>query len=627
MAYRLEGKDIVISGFEQGIADTPYQGIADMRNIEIISVPMEGMVGFKEIAASVPPVYNAVAYTAQNAGDTITVASTAGLYNGCAIVLNTNTATGLSTGIVYYVGNITATTFQLYLMPAVIGTPVAVTADGSGTLTTYQYGRQRAVGTERSPQGYFVDKQGAVGGGIGSIIMVDSSNYVWILFSTTSGNNPANSLIFLGNIGGIGATSSISNVFVWKGYLFVMRGSGSNTFDYAEAQDVYFTGPAASWNYAWSSVDVSINFPKVLLSQEDENVYFISDVGIGSLIEEPGTTFDPADSNTYTITAEALLIPGNDQGTCLGELGSNLYIGGTMSYIYVWDKVSIGFSQILTAPESFARFIIGTDQNIFIFTGNRGRIYISNGASIDLFKKIPDYVTGITNPYITWRDASYGRNQLYCGFTASSNVGTTLTSTAGAWAIDIDTRALRLLNKITNSGYSGSTNMVVQMPKSSVTSVADSANAVGSGIVMGWNISSTSYGVDVPDDEPYQALESYIDTDMIPVGTYLNPLSPSQIEWKTSVPLGANGTAETITVYYRTNLFDSFTLLGTTTATGTSVVGSTTGTTTTSAVSDYYQANFQKAQWVQFRVAMSSNATTPTYNRLTELRIRDFTAS
>ena len=37
MAWRVEGSDIVIDGWEKGIADDPFSGIADMRNINITS--------------------------------------------------------------------------------------------------------------------------------------------------------------------------------------------------------------------------------------------------------------------------------------------------------------------------------------------------------------------------------------------------------------------------------------------------------------------------------------------------------------------------------------------------------------------------------------------------------------
>ena len=141
--------------------------------------------------------------------------------------------------------------------------------------------------------------------------------------------------------------------------------------------------------------------------------------------------------------------------------------------------------------------------------------------------------------------------------------------------------------------------------------------SVGSGLLIGWNISTTTYGVDGPSSEPYSSGESYIDTDVIPIGTYLAPFTPSQIEWKTSVPIGANGTSESISVYYRKHLADTFTLIGTSTSSDGTVGGRV-------AISDLYKANFEKVQWAQFRAVLTSNSTTPTYNRLTELRIRDY---
>jgi hypothetical protein len=224
-------------------------------------------------------------------------------------------------------------------------------------------------------------------------------------------------------------------------------------------------------------------------------------------------------------------------------------------------------------------------------------------------------------PVVRWRDASFYRDQLLLSFSATTNTGSTLNTTSGAWVIDLEQDALRLLNKTTNSGYTGTTLMVIDRPPGNSSSVT--TGATGTAIIVGW-YSGTTYAVDVGSSAPYTSYEAYIETDMIPVGTMLNQQTPAQVEWKTSVPLGGNGTQESIKVSYRTNLNDSFTEIGNTVATGTTVVGTTTGTTTGYAVSDYYQANFQKVQWVQLKVEMSSNSTTPTYCRLTEIRIRDF---
>jgi len=618
MAYRLEGKDIVISGFEDGIADTPYTGIADMRNVEIISMPGEGMVQFANTSATAPPAFNAVAYTAQNSGDTITLASTTGLYVGCAVVLASNTAGGLSNGVVYYVINIVGNTFQVSLAP--VGSAVVISSDGTGTLTTYQYGNQRNV-TARAPVSYFVDKAGELNGN-NAIFIVDGSNYVWIILSSSLVGVPADSLIFLGNIGGVGASSSARNgIAVWNGYILLF---GTNIIDYADAGQIMINGPAAEWNYSWESVSTGSSNSRIgiLASQEDGNLYWTSSDGLGSLIETPGDQFDPTDTASYTITDEALIVPEADESTCIAELGSTLLIGGRRNFVYVWDKISPGFTDLLNMPDAFTSCIVAASNNAYVFSGNRGRIYITNGSGIDLYKKIPDYITGSISPVIRWQDANFYRNQLIFSFSATTNSLTTLNTTSGAWAIDLDSEALRLLNKTTNTGYTGTTSMVVERPANNSGSIT-ATGVSGTSISVGW-YSGTTYVIDIGSTSPYTNYESYIETDMIPVGTYLDTFTNSQIEWKTSVPL-VDG--EAVRISARKDLSSAFTLIGSSTVSGTTLTGTTTGTTTgAERISDYYQANYQKSQWLQFLIEYKSTATNPSYARVTEIRLRDFVA-
>jgi hypothetical protein len=602
MAYRIEGKDIVISGFEQGIADTPYSGIADMRNIDIISVPGEASVNFDQTTVSKPAVFSATAYTAQNAGDTITTASTTGLYVGTAIVLASNTAGGLSNSIVYYVLNIVGNTFQVSLNPG--GSAVVISSDGAGTFTTYQYGNQRGI-LAQAPVSYYVDRSGA-GSGVGTTYIIDGSNYAWAIFATSIGTVPANSLIFLGNIGGAGASSTPgSGTVVWNQYLFLFGGTG--TLDIMNIGTFISSGPVSAWTYNWKTglgVTATRSRIATLLSQEDGNMYWTSAVGLGSLIETPGDTFDPTDANSYAITSTAVALPPNDEATCIAELGANLLIGGRLAFVYVWDKLSLGFNSLLNVPDLFTTNIIATSQNAYVFSGVRGRIYITNGSGIDLYKKFPDYLTGTVSPYIRWIDASFDKDEIYFSATATDNANTVLTTIAGSWAIDLETDALRMLNKLTSSGYSGTPSMVVPAPRASAGSTA--TNVPGTGVLVGW-FSGSTYNVDMGLSTPYANYESYLQTDMIPVGTFLDPFTPSQVEWKTSVPIVSG---EGIRVSYRTNLNDSFTTIGTTTTVG--------------ALSDMYQTNFQKAQWIQLQAELDSTTTTPSRVRLTELRIRDW---
>jgi len=218
MAYRLEGKDIVIDGWEAGIGQAPYEGFTDMRNAEIIEETGEISVAFASAAVSLPPVFNAVAYTAAASTDRLTVASVTGLYEGAAIYLASNTATGLSDAITYYIRNISSLTFQVSIGPD--SAIVNITADGTGTLTTYQYGNQRSLTDNGAPVSYFHAPE------IGGVLLLDSSNRAWLWQQGSDGLTAQNTLLYLGNYGstGIGATSDNQvGIAYWKGYVVIVQ--------------------------------------------------------------------------------------------------------------------------------------------------------------------------------------------------------------------------------------------------------------------------------------------------------------------------------------------------------------------------------------------------------------------
>jgi hypothetical protein len=615
MSYRIEGKDIVLDGFEKGIADSPYQGPADMRNIELLAIPGEASVGLATTPVTKPAVFNAVSFTAAASTDRFTVASTTGLYEDTAIVLNTNSATGITTGVVYYVRNIVGLTFQL--SAAAVSSILDITVDGSGTFTTYQY-------ASGSPVSYWIDTKGGLVGE-NSTFVVDSAGHVWAIFSEAVGSVPGNTLLFMGNIGGVAASGipGVTGITVWNGYLLLL-GTVTVGTDYARVGSLLTNAPASLWTYTWQNLDTQSTNSRInlIVSQEDGNLYWTSTDGLGSLIETPGSSFNPATPATYTLNnGAALQVPETDEATCLAELGTNILIGGRNGFIYVWNKIDPGFSNLLNIPEYFTWQIVATSQNAYIFAGVRGRIYITNGSGVDLYKKVPDYVTGLLNPFFQFEDANFARNQLYFALTARTSAGAISNTVAGLWAIDLDSDALRMLNKTSDTAYTGTMRMVAPRPPGN--SGSPTSAIIGNNLQIGWYGASASV-IDVSTAVPYTNYEAFMELEIIPVGTYLDPFTPTQIEWKTAVPIGLGGTQESVRISYRTNLGEAYTVLGTTTATGTAVVGSTTGSTTGYAGSDYYTASFENVQWLQLKVEMASNATTPTYNRVTEVRIRDW---
>jgi hypothetical protein len=599
MAVRTErnssgGQDIIIDGFEKGIADDPYEGIADLRNINITSIPKEAAVQFSMAAVTLPPVLTTVAFTATASSDLITIATTTGFYNGMAIIINTiaSGAGGLTatTGQnVYYVSNITSTTFKVSKNLSVSGT-IDIASDGNGTLSTAQFGTP--FDSTRGIDSSSINT--SAGKIVQNVFVLDSIGQVWTLGNGANGTT-LNALQFCGNTNRTTLTTSGSlGICVFKNYLFVFI---ENKIDYISLSTLFgSTGPFNAWTIGWKTTTATFAGHKAIAAIDDA-MYFCNASAVGSVLQNAGSTFDPATSTTYTYNASALALPTYDFATCLAQLGVTLLVGGALNFIYPWNRVSTSFTYPLIVAEGFIKNIVSTNSSAYIFAGTRGRIYITNGANTQVFKKFPDQLASTENPFYTWGDAIYFRNQLYFSVSATDNAGTTISNFAGVWGIDLtdSTSPLRLENSLSYGTYAGTVPVIVPM---------GNVAPLGNGYYACW-LNSTG-GIDYSSSAPYSSNEAYIDTDIVPVGTFFSQYSPRQVEYKLSKPLVSG---ETVQIWWRGNLTSSFTQI-------TGVTG------TTGDISGEAPANFEKQQWVQLRVKLSSTASTPSFVKLREVRIR-----
>lgn len=576
---------IVISGWEQGIADSPHLGIADIRNVNLLSSPGEASVNFKTAAMNQPPTVAAVAFTVETT-DILTVASTSGWYNGMAVTLNSLVdGTGLAINRVYWVGNLSGSTFKLYKNPSrVAGQLVDVTLAGSGTLSSY---------TLSAPLDKAIDYQG--GGNSGRIyeFILDDAGRVWWIDNT--GGTATNNLIYLGNDTLTGTTGR--GIAIFKRHIIVFRTTTMDALDTASIEgnfDLDAAYASGGWVYGWESISTVSQTRRPSIVGQDDILYYGNSKRVASISEVTGSTFNPTSGATYNENTSALDLPAGDDVQSLGELGVYLLAGGVQNFVYPWDRVSPSFDFPLILPETKTERIVSANQIAFLLVGNRGRIYVTNGSSIELYKKLPDYITGVYEPYFMWSDAMSWKNQLYFSFTATKNDTTALTATGGIWAIDTTSGALRCTNQLSYASYAGSATVLLPHLLS--------AAPPGNGIYAGWSVNST-YGVDVSSTSPYSNLEARIDTEIIPLGTNEYPFTPNEFEFKLSRPMVSG---ESIKLSYRKNLTASFAEIG------------STSTAVLSANSD---TNFEDAEWVQLRVEMSSTASTPSYVPLTEIRL------
>lgn len=508
MAYHIdpENGDIVLDGFDKGVADDPYSGLGDISQCSI-AVPNEISVGY-----------------------TITANATSGATLGIPIARSTR--------------------FFNYGTP---GIPAGTSAQSFA----------------------IVDKTGQV---------FEATSYAGTWTFLANGNTT------------ISATTNIGLAY-WLGYLWKFQGV-----------EVYY------WNNTvWAKLSttsagytITTDVPHFAYVASDNVLYFTNNGYVGSITAPTPTAFDPTNTATYSFSNTKLQLPVTDVALSLAEVGggnapqSTLLIGGSQNAIYPWDKVSSSFNLPIYIAETYIGRMVSVNQNAFIFPGNqngRGRIYITNGSQANLYFKIPDFITTEQEPYFVWGDAIYHRNNLLFGFVPFQNSGSSDTGVANdnVWAIDLDTKVFRPVSILPSASLKGNANCLISL---------GSVSSPGFGYIVGWDdrgsVPSIGYSGTVAGIGG-----ATFNTDLIPIGTLLNPKTTAQIEFKVRTPL-RSGESIAITAF---NNSGNSTVLST-------IVGGAVGD-----ISGYYTSTVEKSQWLGLRVSIVGNSATGG-GRLYEIRIR-----
>lgn len=584
MAYQIEDRDIVINGWEKGIADDPYSGLSDIRCANVISVPGEASVNFATSRISNPTITTGTVSSADAGTDAVTFTGASGLENGMAVTFSGGSLpAGIVEGTVYWISGLTATTFTLDTTFAT-GVLLNITGTGTGTFSVVAMGTPQHWAYDANRDTYWlVDSNGRVW----SDKLTSTSGYWKYTGNSVDSTSNGNGLLYFE------ATDGTGYVFVWR----------NSRIDYTSSSTV-------SWVYGWDPIDgttgnvdaylntaAASNRPHNAVVGQGNTAYYCDAAYVGSWFQaDPLVAFVPTTLATYSFSKQAVGLEITDQANCLAVFGSNLLIGGVRNAVYVWNRLSFGYQSRILLAESNVAEIEVVNTTAYVFAGNRGRIYATNGVQAKLYKKVPDHLSGTVEPYFTWGATASTKNQLYFGVSAATNEDDPIETYGGLWAIDMDTNAMRVANRLSYGDYSRYASLVI--PR--LTYSTNPSNPAGAGLFIGW-----SGGLDVTTSAPYTGYETYVDSDLIPIATYLLNRTFENVEWKLTTPLVSG---EGVKVSYRLSFSDSFTEIG--------------ETTTVGAYSDVYTVNFQNAQWVQFRVQLKSTASSPSYARLKELRIR-----
>lgn len=325
-------------------------------------------------------------------------------------------------------------------------------------------------------------------------------------------------------------------------------------------------------------------------------------------------TFFPqsGDGNeTLVFSPERLLLPSNEIATAISELGNLVIVGTQSNYLYPWNQIDSLPSDPLPMPESYTSSMVTVNNVIYVFAGFRGNIYITNASSVSLALSVPDYTSGLIQPYFIWGGSMFLRGRVY--FSIQDQTSTHTGQCGGVWSfIPVQNflynqsvgMALRMDNKNSYNTFNG--RCTILLP-----SYDQQARSPQYWAIWISNITTPTYGIDFTDTNVGTA--AVVQTDIAPTGTMLDKKTFTQIEYKLAVPLAAD---ETVALAYRTNLSTAFASAGTVQA------------ETTTDLAGYVPVNFEKTQWVQLQATLTPTTATSgglpitSFVRLVEIRLR-----
>lgn len=526
-----------------------------------------------------------VTFTVTIATPAVFTANNHGLVAGQVLRLFTTGAlpTGLTANTNYYVSStgLTQNTFELATSyaNAIAGTPVINTSGSQSGTQTYQ-----------AIQGGWPIR-GNISGTFSSAPAAGATSAT--LSSIADGNNISRG-VWPYPTGSYGFT--ITLVGSRTQTVIASCTYGSNAISWTPSLN-FAADSSAGFTLVWNSATVSNGIQHQSVNTAfDGNSYFCNGSLVGAFIKTPNQVFSKSDSNTFSFYSNILPLPTTETATWLTELGSNLLILGKYK-LYPWDFFSPFYQTPIPIDEQMVKGI-NILNNVYIFAGNKGDIYISNGFSISRLFRMSDYISGVVDPSWNVGGVMQHRQKLYFQMLVK-NGQTGANIMAGIFSYDLDTGALNMENE--NSAGLNPSGMV-----STGILIDDSDTSINYDKYYS-AFGATASSIDYNDTTLYSNNEAVIETDIIPVGTFFQSRTFGSAEFKMDQPLQSG---DSITLYARPSLSDSWT---------------TVGTTTASVLSDgFTPIPFEKWQWLQFKITMSCNptSTSSSFNRIREIRIR-----
>jgi len=400
---------LIINNFNEGVADSPHQGHALMRNLNIFEYP--GAMKAEKINSTFFQTAISQIFSANDSTDIIQTIESVVPITGTAVTVSSTGSlpSPLSAGTVYFIIKISDNTAKLATTwaNADAGTAINLTNSGSGvhTIVTVNPGViNHIIRDTRSNSVYYFQ---------------DSNARIWVTYVGVAHLVTGNTLTGGQGNGIVLFTNSNST----KVYLFAFRDAAVDVVEVTATAN--FMAP--SWTNSWQALNSAVgsaNSHNPIVGQ-DNIIYFPDGRYVGSIRENAGSVFAPADAGTYTYNNQALDLPQGEVAYWIEELGINLLISGnSYNKIYPWDRISDSFNLPLIIPEDNIYRLKNIGNIVYIQAGKNGNIYYTQGSYVKHFKHIPDYITNnsiYAYSNITWGGLGVKNGSLLCGISSQLN--------------------------------------------------------------------------------------------------------------------------------------------------------------------------------------------------------------
>ena len=648
-----EGKgagDIVIGGFQNGIGASPYSGLLDVKGVNISSIPGEASVAFSTLPViKYPNTINGTAtVSTTNGGLFIASNSYAIEEQMCIKFSSVPSGSGLSTGIpykcIYYAQGIGNTQeYQLYSFP---GSLVTISAAGSVTFSTF-YPSAINYFQKSTNYNFAIDSNGFVWSdmvltsGAGVIAGTNSWTY---LGNQTDGTSHGNGLLVYRTIyNGTGGTSYNPPtydewLFVWRNsqidYTQIMSNNSNSTISWIYGWNYALTSGTTTGHTGYLNTNPNVPNPHHAIITPDGRVNFTDGNYIGNFyqnIPAPGSTyvgFNPATGSTYTPSTITAVVQATDVGQCLSFVDQYLLVGGRQNIIYPWNMSPQNNTYsvpLILLPEKNVQSMVTVGNNCYIFAGDRGNIYVTNGSQASLFAKVPDHISNQVEPLFSWggptssignfpQSSTYVKNRLYFGVSGTYQAQGSILSTGGVWCLDLASNAIYQAEQLSYGTWNG---YVTAISSPGAAAYESYGPSVGFDLIVGWGDGNGNYGIDADTGSPSTNGSSWVTSDLIPIGLAIDPTTPTQIEFRLSRPLVSGESVQIKVGSYLDMSYASFLPCTFEGQTSFATAGAISGITDGLPGINY--------QLIAVQVILTSVASSPSYVRLSSFRIKNAT--